>query len=40
VVHVKEQLRDARSFVEVVKAGAMNHDQNHPVGREGEGCNQ
>jgi hypothetical protein len=40
VVKVKQRLYDERSFVEVVKEGAMNHDQNCPRGREGDGRNQ
>jgi hypothetical protein len=40
VVRVKEHLRGVKSFVEVVKEGAMNHEQNCPGGREGEDRNQ
>jgi hypothetical protein len=37
---VEERLCDSRSFVEVLKDGVMNRDQNRPVGRDGDGCNQ
>jgi hypothetical protein len=40
VVKVEERLCDARSSVTVVKEGAMNREQNHLGGREGEDRNQ
>jgi hypothetical protein len=40
VVWVKERLCDSKSFTTVVKEGVMNHEQNRPTGRDGEGLHQ